>query len=78
MFSHTSSEKSPWIIVDANSKTEARLTAMLHVIRKFGAEDYVPLTGIDVVKKYNLEINGVVFDDLSSLQYTTLQELIEN
>ncbi len=75
MFSHTSSKKSPWIIVEANSKIEARLTAMLHVIRRFGAKDFVPLTGIDVIKKYSTQINGVVFDDLSSLQYTTLQEL---
>ena len=78
MFSHTSSKKSPWNIVDANSKIEARLTCMLHVVKKFGNKNFIPLTGVDVVKKYSIELNGVVFDDLNQLQYTTLQEISGN
>ena len=75
MFQHTSSKKSRWNIVDTNSKIEGRLRSMLHVVKKYGAKNYIPLTGIDVVKTYSIDINGVIFNDLNSLQYTTLREL---
>ncbi len=78
MFKYTSSHKSPWITVSSNSKTEARLTCMLYVVRKFGNKKFVPLTGEDVVNTYSMEINGVVFDQLNSLQYSTLEGLVEN
>ncbi len=75
MFTHTSSKKSPWFNVDANSKTEARLNCMLQVVKKYGNKNFVPLTGVDVVDKFSIEINGVVFANLNSLQYSTLKEL---
>ena len=75
MFTHTSSKKSPWYNVDANSKTEARLNCMLQVVRKYGNKNFVPLTGVDVVDKFSIEVNGVVFANLNSLQYSTLKEL---
>ena len=75
MFTHTSSKESPWINVDANSKTEARLNCMLQVVKIFGNKKFIPLTGVDVVDKYSIEVNGVVFDNLDSLQYSTLKEI---
>ena len=78
MFTHTSSKKSPWFNVDANSKTEARLNCMLQVVKKFGNKKFIPLTGVDVIDKYSIEINGVVFENLNSLQYSTLKELKSN
>ncbi|HFD13423.1 MAG TPA: polyphosphate kinase, partial [Crenotrichaceae bacterium] len=36
MLAHTSSERSPWVTVNSNSKIESRLTCMLHVVRLFG------------------------------------------
>ncbi len=77
MFAHTSSRKSPWYIVDANSKMEARLDCMLRVVKKYSRKKFTPLTGVDVVKKYSFEINGIIFDDLNQLQYSTLQQLAE-
>ncbi len=77
MFAHTSSKKSSWYIVDANSKMEARLNCMLRVVKKYGRMKFTPLTGVDVMKKHSTEINGVVFDNLSQLQYSTLKELAE-
>ncbi len=77
MLSHTSSKKSPWYNVDANSKMEARLNCMLRVVKKYGKRKFIPLTGVDVVKKHSIEINGIVFDNLSQLQYSTLKNLAE-
>lgn len=77
MLAHTSSEKSPWINVDANSKIEARLNCMLYIIKLHGNKNFKPLTGIDVAKSYSIELNGVIFDNLNQLQYTTLRELAE-
>ena len=74
MFNHTSSKKSPWYNVDANIKIEARLNCMLQVVKKYSNRKYIPLTGVDVVNKYSIEINGIVFDNLSQLQYSTLKE----
>ncbi len=50
MFTYTSSEKSPWLIVNANNKKEARLTTMLHITRLFGNNNFTPLTGEDVTQ----------------------------
>ena len=77
MFTHTSSKKSPWYNVDANSKMEARLNCMLQVVKKYGDKKFIPLTGVDVGKKYSIEINGIAFDNLSQLQYSTLKEVVE-
>ncbi len=78
MFSHTSSKKSPWTIVDANSKIEARLFCMLHIVKKYGNKKFVPLTGEDVRENLSIELNGVVFNNLNSLQYSTLKKLEGN
>jgi polyphosphate kinase 2 len=77
MFANTSSKRSPWINVNSNIQTEARLNCMLHVVQLFGNQEFIPLTGVDVVEKHSIEINGVVFDNLSSLQYTTLKKLAD-
>ena len=75
MFTHTSSKKSPWYNVDANSKMEARLNCMRQVVKKYGNKKSVPLTGVDVRDNYSIEVNGVVFEHLNPLQYSTLKEL---
>lgn len=77
MFSHTSSDKSPWIVVDANSKIEARLYCMYHIVSKYGNKKFIPLTDEDVREKFSIEIDGVIFNDLNKLQYSTLIELKE-
>jgi len=78
MFSHTVSKKSPWLIVDSNSRKDSRLTCMLYVVRMLGNKKFVPLTGQDVSEKYQIEVNGVVYRGLNRLQYSVLQDLVEN
>ncbi|MGD9651788.1 MAG: polyphosphate kinase [Candidatus Dadabacteria bacterium] len=77
MFDYTSSEKSPWILIDANSRKTSRLTCMLYVIRTFGNNKFVPLTGEDVTETHSIEINGVAFSGLNKLQYSVLKEMAD-
>ncbi len=78
MFTHTASPKSPWILIDSNSRKEARLTAMLYLVRNFGNKKFVPLTGKDVTDTFTVEVNGVAFKGLNKLQMSVLSELMEN
>ncbi|GAB5450232.1 MAG: hypothetical protein Hals2KO_05600 [Halioglobus sp.] len=77
MFTHTSSDKSPWVVVSANKKREARLTAMLHTVRLLGRGRFEPLTGEDVTKTYSIKLGGVKFRGLTLRQRTVLEELKE-
>lgn len=77
MFAHTSSEKSPWVVVKANVKKEARLTSMLHLVRLLGDESFVPLTGEDVLKEHSIKLEGVSFEGLSDKQIKVLKSLIK-
>ena len=78
MFTHTASPKSPWVLIDSNSRKEARLTAMLYIVRSFGNKKFIPLTGKDVTDTYTVEVNGVSFKGLNKLQMSVLSELMEN
>ena len=77
MFTHASSEKSPWVVINANKKREARLTAMLHIVRLLGKKKFQILTGEDVTKSCSIKIGGVKFRGLSSQQHAVLEELKE-
>ncbi|MCH9699754.1 MAG: polyphosphate kinase [Gammaproteobacteria bacterium] len=77
MLAHTSSERSPWITVNSNSKIEARLTCMLHIVRLFSKNKFIPLTGQDVYKNYSIEIDGIPFNGLTAQQYAILNELTD-
>ena len=78
MFAHTSSEQSPWVVINSNKKREARLTAMLYLIRSFGNRHFVPLTGEDIRKDYSVKIDGVNFDGLSLQQKNILKDLTKH
>ncbi len=75
MIAHTSSKKSPWVVISANKKREARLTAMLFMVRSFGGTNFIPLTGEDVIKTHSLTVAGVKFRGLSLRQLAVLEEL---
>jgi polyphosphate kinase 2 len=75
MFDYTASEKSPWILINANSRKTSRLTCMLYVIRTYGDDKFVPLTGEDVTETHSIEIHGVAFSGLNKLQYSVLKEM---
>ena len=75
MFHHTSSVKSPWVVINANSKREARLTAMLYLVRTLGNKEFQPLTGEDIEKSHCVTLNGVNFKGLSTTQLAVLEQL---
>lgn len=75
MFAHTSSRKSPWVAVGANTKREARLTCMLHMVRLLGESSFVPLTGENILETHSIRLGGVKFRNLSLQQLALLKEL---
>ena len=75
MFATTSSEKSPWVVINANTKMVASLNSLRYILEKF---EY-PEKNIPKPKKwskgmniYNLKINGVKFENLSYDQFKVL------
>lgn len=74
MFDHTSSTKSPWVVVNANSKKQARLTSMLYLVRFFGRRKFEPLTWEDVRVSHSISVGGVKFDDLTLQQLAVLKD----
>lgn len=77
MFHFTSSEISPWVVVNANKKREARLTCLLYLTRLFGNKTFEPLTGEDVTKTHSIKVGGVKFRGLTMQQLAVLKELKE-
>ena len=78
MFKHTSSPKSPWVVVRSNSKREARLTCMLHVVRCFGKGHFKPLTREIVPSSYGITLNGIPFKNLTIQQYQLLKAMAKS
>ena len=39
MFEHTNQPNSPWIVIDANRKTEARIEALEHILSRIPGRD---------------------------------------
>ena len=75
MLNHTSSDKSPWVVINANVKKEARLTSMLHLVRTIGLREFEPLTGEDVTVTHSISVGGVKFRGLTLQQMAVLKEL---
>ena len=75
MFQHTSSERSPWVVINANKKKEARLTSMLYLVRAFGRRSFEPLTGEDVRVTHSISVGGVKFRGLTMQQLAVLKDL---
>ena len=73
MFEYTSSKKSPWIVVNANTKKQARLTSMLYLVRSFGRRKFEPLTGEDVIVTHSISVGGVKFRGLTLQQMAVLK-----
>ncbi|WP_462137543.1 polyphosphate kinase 2 family protein [Candidatus Mycalebacterium sp.] len=76
MFSRTSSENLPWVVINSNSKREAALTCMLYLVR-LNRANFVPLTDELMDTEYGIEFKGVSFKGLSAKQYAILAGLID-
>ena len=75
MFAHASSEKSPWVVIGSNTKREARLTSMLHVVRLLSGRQFEHLTGEDITATQSIKLAGVKFQGLTLQQLAILKEL---
>ena len=75
MFNFTSSRRSPWVVINADDKEQARLTAMLYLVQLLGDGSFVPLRTEEMAKSYSVKLDGVKFDNLSLRQYAVLKAL---
>ena len=78
MFKKTSTEISPWVIINSDNKMIARLNAMRYVLSYI---DYAGKKNLRAKKwtreipEYRITIDGVVFDNLTKEQYELLFSL---
>ena len=78
MLESTSSEKSPWVVINANDKMYARLACLLYTIYHIPyveKQSFKPLSGETLPSKYRIEIDGVPFSNLSFRQYSILERM---
>ena len=81
MFKHTSTEISPWVIINSDNKMIARLNAMRYVLAQI---DYEGKERIKIKKwnredpSYQMTVNNVLFEDLNKEQYEFLYQIKAN
>lgn len=78
MFRRTSSNKSPWVVINANNKLEARLKCMLYMLSRVPYEipfKYKPLKKEKKRDRYSITVEGVQFKKLNYRQFRLLQTL---
>jgi polyphosphate kinase 2 len=76
MFSKTSTTSHPWVIINSNNKMIARLTAIRYVLSLIDYEHKIPLKEKRWSEKLKeIEIEGVIFKNLTSKQYKILNNL---
>ena len=75
MFSKTSTELSPWVIINSDNKMIARLNAIRYVLSKIdypGRKDLKPKKWSKDSPVYNISLFNVQFNNLSQEQYELL------
>tara|TARA_Y100000991_G_scaffold212742_1_gene197350 strand:- start:146 stop:1003 length:858 start_codon:yes stop_codon:yes gene_type:complete len=78
MFEKTSTDHSPWVIINSNDKMVARLNAMRYVLNEINYEGKIKLAKAEWefdINDNNLTLFGVHFDDLNASQYALLSKL---
>lgn len=78
MFEKTSTDYSPWVIINSNDKMVARLNAMRYVLNEINYEGKIKLAKAEWefdINDNNLTLFGVHFDDLNASQYALLSKL---
>ena len=81
MFEKTSKSHSPWIIINGNNKKIARLNAMRYVLSSLKYENKIKLKSpkwSKEIKKYNISISGIKFDNLTKEQFDILYNINSN
>ena len=75
MFSKTSTENSPWIVINSNNKMIARLTALRFLLNKTGYEKkklLKPVSWSKDIANYSASLDGVIFNNLNYEQYMSI------
>ena len=75
MFIKTSTELSPWVVINSNNKMIARLNAIRYVLSKIeysGRKDLKPKKWSKDLPVYNITLFNIHFNDLSRDQYELL------
>ena len=78
MFEKTSTDYSPWVIINSNDKMVARLNAMRYVLNEINYEGKIKLAKAEWefdINDNNLTLFGVHFDNLNPSQYALLSKL---
>ena len=81
MFQKTSTSIAPWVLIKSNNKLVARLNAMRYVLNAIEYKGKKPLKEIKWTKEKlpnKIEIMGVPFNNLTSEQYSLLEQIINN
>lgn len=77
MFKSTATQSSPWIVINANNKMIARLTALRFLLNQTEYDHkklLKPLTWSKAINNYKVNIDGIEFDRLSYEQYAVLSK----
>tara|TARA_B100000029_G_scaffold515716_1_gene624179 strand:+ start:23724 stop:24560 length:837 start_codon:yes stop_codon:yes gene_type:complete len=75
MFEKTALEKLPWVVINANNKMIARLTALRFLLNQIGYENkklLKPLAWSKKINNYKVSLEGVEFDNLNYDQFMIL------
>lgn len=78
MFEKTSTENSPWVIINSNDKMVSRLNAMRYVLNEIQYDGKKKLAKTEWEMDFdgnNLTLFGVHFDDLNQNQYALLSKM---
>ena len=81
MFKHTSTEKSPWVVINSDNKMIARLNAMRYVLSNI---EYPNKKTIKTKKwnreqpQYKITVNNISFEDLTKEQFEFLYKIKAN
>ena len=78
VFSLCSTSLNPWVIINSDNKMIARLNAMRYVLSKFNYKGKIVLKDkkwTRELKDYDIEIDGIRFNNLSKEQYELLYKM---
>ena len=79
MFEKTSTPINPWVVINSNNKLIARLTAIRYVLEEIDYTNKSPLKEKRWSQRLTeIEIDGVMFRDLTQKQYEILEKLNKN
>ena len=77
MFKLTSTDEAPWVIINANNKMVARLSALRYLLNEIDYDNKKlskPTTWEGKINNYRITHNDVEFSNLSYLQFKTLEK----